>query len=176
MPEIECIKWSPSSNCNCQRGVVYWIWRLNSKSFVESRPLRCVCWQLLAALLSLRAVECSDDSGGCVQCTVSQSLHRQRLPQSHHGSWWHLCVRTVGMQRRTRHDTPSCLPSWRDVCFHYFVEIPTCVDICRVKDVRYSSSSYQQRYFQLFGVPLVVMVPRECTFSDIYKAVLEKGR
>lgn len=45
-----------------------------------------------------------------------------------------------------------------------------------VKDVRYSSSSYQQRYFQLFGIPLVVMVPRECTFSDIYKAVLEKGR
>ena len=46
----------------------------------------------------------------------------------------------------------------------------------RVKDVRYSSTSYQQRYHQLFGVPLVVVVPRECTYSDIYQAVLNKGR
>lgn len=48
--------------------------------------------------------------------------------------------------------------------------------LCRIKDVRYSSTSYQQRYHQLFGVPLVVMVSRECPYLDLYKAILEKGR
>ncbi len=47
---------------------------------------------------------------------------------------------------------------------------------CSVRDVRYTSSSYQSRYHQLFGLPLVVMVQKECTRSQIYAAVLDKGR
>ncbi len=47
---------------------------------------------------------------------------------------------------------------------------------CSVRDVRYSSTSYQSRYYQLFGLPLVVMVPRESSRLDIYRAVVDKGR
>ena len=46
----------------------------------------------------------------------------------------------------------------------------------RVRDVRYSSTSYQQHYFQLFGLPMIVTVPQECSYQDIYQAVLQKAK
>ena len=50
------------------------------------------------------------------------------------------------------------------------------VSVNRVRDAGYSNTSYQQRYHHLFGIPLVVTVPRQCAYSDLYQAVVDKGK
>jgi len=45
-----------------------------------------------------------------------------------------------------------------------------------VRNVSYSSSSYVQRNYQLFGLPMVIAVPKQCSYSTLYEAVLKKGR
>jgi len=42
-----------------------------------------------------------------------------------------------------------------------------------VRDVKYTYQSYSQRYHQLFGLPLVVRVPRvECTYRHLYSTIM----
>ena len=43
----------------------------------------------------------------------------------------------------------------------------------RVREVKYTYQSYSQRYHQLFGLPLVVKMPRaECTYRQLYSTII----
>ena len=37
--------------------------------------------------------------------------------------------------------------------------------------MNYSYQSYSQKYYQLFGVPLVIKMPKKCTYRDLYTAI-----
>ncbi len=43
-----------------------------------------------------------------------------------------------------------------------------------VREVRYTYQPYTQRYHHLFGLPVVVPVPRQnCTYRNLYDAVMK---
>ena len=42
------------------------------------------------------------------------------------------------------------------------------------RQVNYSYQSYSQKYHQLFGIPMVVKMRRQCTYRDLYAAIYQR--
>eukprot|EP00731_Ephydatia_muelleri_P021821 Em0014g412a len=58
-----------------------------------------------------------------------------------------------------------------------YVQVPVYQRETTIKEVRYTYQSYTQRSTQLFGLPLVVEVPRDqCTYRVLYDAILDRCR
>ena len=42
------------------------------------------------------------------------------------------------------------------------------------RQVNYSYQSYSQKYHQLFGVPMVIKMPKKCTYRELYSAIYQR--
>ena len=42
------------------------------------------------------------------------------------------------------------------------------------RQVNYSYQSYSQKYHQQFGVPMVIKMPKKCTYRELYSAIYQR--
>ena len=52
--------------------------------------------------------------------------------------------------------------------------VNSLLTVVRERHVSYSYQSYSQKYHQLFGVPMVVKMPKKCTYRELYAAIYQR--